>query len=304
MEMQQVRYFLAVAKTLNFTRAAEQCNVSQPALTRAIKLLEDELGGELIRREGRLSHLTDLGNRMLPLLRQCYESALTAKSLAQSIGKGDIATLSLAVSATLDLAMLMPLLAEMFRSFPGIQFKLRRGGAKAIAALLKNGDVDLAVGGPLGESWDRLEAWPMFNESFGVVVGPDHELARTNDLNLDIELIREERFLLHSAIDASDDDIARLGAAGINIANAHEVDSVSDLEVMLAANFGVALAPMTALNSPGLRRLHCEALDLHRTIAIYSVAGRHRSREVQTLLNLLRGTDWSGVNNAPLAPPV
>jgi len=68
MEMQQVRYFLAVSRTLNFTRAAEECNVTQPALTRAIKQLEDELGGELIRREGRNTHLTDLGNRMRPLL--------------------------------------------------------------------------------------------------------------------------------------------------------------------------------------------------------------------------------------------
>ena len=60
MEMHQIRYFLAVAQTLNFTRAAEQCNVSQPALTRAIQQLEDELAGPLIRREGKLSHLTDL----------------------------------------------------------------------------------------------------------------------------------------------------------------------------------------------------------------------------------------------------
>ena len=64
MEMKQVRYFVAVAETLNFTRAAEQCNVTQPALTRAIKQLEFELGGDLIRREGRNTHLTDLGNRM------------------------------------------------------------------------------------------------------------------------------------------------------------------------------------------------------------------------------------------------
>ena len=50
MEMHQVRYFLAVARTLNFTRAAEECNVAQPSLTRAIKLLEGELGGDLFRR--------------------------------------------------------------------------------------------------------------------------------------------------------------------------------------------------------------------------------------------------------------
>jgi LysR family hydrogen peroxide-inducible transcriptional activator len=61
MEMHQVRYFLAVADTLNFTRAAEQCHVSQPALTRAIQQLEEELGGLLLRRERKLTHWTDFG---------------------------------------------------------------------------------------------------------------------------------------------------------------------------------------------------------------------------------------------------
>ena len=51
MEMHQVRYFLAVTRTLNFTRAADECNVTQPSLTRAIKQLEGELGGDLFRRE-------------------------------------------------------------------------------------------------------------------------------------------------------------------------------------------------------------------------------------------------------------
>jgi DNA-binding transcriptional LysR family regulator len=78
MEMHQIRYFLAVARTLNFTRAAEECRVSQPALTRAIQQLEDEFCGKLLRREGKLSHLTELGDRMLPLVQQCYESALAA----------------------------------------------------------------------------------------------------------------------------------------------------------------------------------------------------------------------------------
>lgn len=61
MEMHQARYFFAVARQLNFTRAAEECHVAQPSLTRAIKLLEEELGGELFRRERNLSHLADLG---------------------------------------------------------------------------------------------------------------------------------------------------------------------------------------------------------------------------------------------------
>jgi len=78
MEMHQVRYFLAVARTLNFTRAAEECNVAQPSLTRAIRQLEGELGGDLFRRERPQAQLTELGQRMLPLLKQCYESAISA----------------------------------------------------------------------------------------------------------------------------------------------------------------------------------------------------------------------------------
>ena len=84
MEMHQVRYFLAVARTRNFTRAAEECNVSQPSLTRAIQKLEGELGGPLFRREHSLSHLTDLGRIMLPHLEQTYGAAQAAKSLAVS----------------------------------------------------------------------------------------------------------------------------------------------------------------------------------------------------------------------------
>ena len=66
MELHQVRYFLAVASTLNFTRAAEQCNVTQPALTKGVQKLEQELGGQLIYRERQLSQLTDLGKEVLP----------------------------------------------------------------------------------------------------------------------------------------------------------------------------------------------------------------------------------------------
>ena len=92
--MHHIRYFLALSETLNLTKAAERCNVSQPALSRAIKALETELGGELLRRERTLSHLTELGQRMLPMLRRCYETAFAAKMVAASIRKGETAPLS------------------------------------------------------------------------------------------------------------------------------------------------------------------------------------------------------------------
>ncbi len=87
MEMHQIRYFLAVSETLNFTRAAEKSHVSQPSLTRAIKLLEDELGGPLFHRERSNTHLTDLGQLMLPHLQQVLAEADAAKQRAHGFAK-------------------------------------------------------------------------------------------------------------------------------------------------------------------------------------------------------------------------
>lgn len=292
MEMQQVRYFIAVAKTLNFTRAAEECNVTQPALTRAIKLLEYELGGDLIRREGRHTHLTELGNKMLPILRQCHEAALAAKSLAKSVSKGDVSTLTIAVARSVDTALITGPLREMYPVFPGIQIKLKRGTASEIAAMLKSGDADIAMGGPLGETWDRLEAWPMFNESFDLIVGVDHPFAMRNAVELDVDLIREEQFLLLSGADLTDYELERLRTAGVNLGNAHEVESSNDMEAMVTAGFGIAVAPTHALRSAAVHHLNLSGLDVQRTVAVYTVAGRARSREANALLNLLRGKHW------------
>jgi DNA-binding transcriptional LysR family regulator len=88
MEMHQVRYVIAAAKHLNFTRAAEDCCVSQPSITRAIRELEYELGGALFRREYRHTHLTELGVRILPYLQKCYENVLSAKDIAISFKRG------------------------------------------------------------------------------------------------------------------------------------------------------------------------------------------------------------------------
>ncbi|MEO0912383.1 MAG: LysR family transcriptional regulator, partial [Pseudomonadota bacterium] len=80
MELHQLRYFLAVAETLNFTRAAEECGVSQPSLTRAIQKLEAEMGGPLFRREGRRTHLTELGRTVFPRFQQAVSLTELART--------------------------------------------------------------------------------------------------------------------------------------------------------------------------------------------------------------------------------
>src|SRR5258706_10420625 len=164
MEMHQVRYFLAAVSELNFTKAADKCNVSQPSLTRAVRQLEKELGGDLFRRERPHAQLTELGLRMLPLLKQCFDSALGARTLASSLKRGEIGALRLAISHTIDLALLVPHIAELARHFQGVELKFLRGAAAEVSEFLKRGDAELGLAAPIGEAWERLDAWPLFTE--------------------------------------------------------------------------------------------------------------------------------------------
>src|SRR3569833_1482091 len=124
MEMHQIRYFLAVCNTLNFTRAAEQCNGTQPALTRAIQKLEEELGGLLFRRERKLTHLTDLCNLVRPQLETILRQSEQARSTAQSFLQLRDAPLRLGVMCTIGPVRFVSFLSRFGADHPGVEVSL------------------------------------------------------------------------------------------------------------------------------------------------------------------------------------
>jgi DNA-binding transcriptional LysR family regulator len=293
MEMQQVRYFLALSNTLNFTRAAEECNVTQPALTRAIKNLEDELGGELIRRERHHSHLTELGRRMLPLLQQCFDAASSAKSLAKAVKSRDVAPLNVTISNSINIALLVSPFSELFRAYPGVHLKISRGSPAVVVEALKDGAAEIAIAGPLGHAWDRLDRWPLFDEKIELVVNSEHPLARRNESGVALNQLAGEPLLSRVDWETTEELSRCLNSSGLVSKAAHEVETDHDLLALLEANAGVGFVSMTAPRSPGVRRLRLLDVDISRTVAVYAVAGRLRSPVATTLLNLLRATDWS-----------
>ncbi len=247
MEMQQVRYFVALAGTLNFTKAADQCHVTQPVLTRAIKALEAEFGGELIRREGRATHLTALGLQMLPLLRQCHDSALSAKAVARSVSSGEKSSLSIGLSRTVDLNLIQTPLREVFRAMPNVRLNLKRGTGEELIELLKAGAIELAVSGPVVSQWDRLDQWQMFVEPFEILIGSNHRLAGRNAREIELETLGDCDFLIQTGSEIAGAAAERLVAMGVSIDKAHQVDTDRDLAELVEANVGVALAPRSLL---------------------------------------------------------
>ncbi len=294
MEMHQVRYFLAVARTQNFTRAADECNVTQPSLTRAIKQLEYELGGDLFLRERPASQLTELGQRMRPFLQQCYNAATEARSVATSFKAGEVGALKLALSRTIDLSLLLPFLSEMSRVFKGIEFKFLRGDAHDVIEFMKKGDAELGVAATRSDDWDRLDIWPLFEEPFDLAVSNAHPLAGKSGVKL--AQLKGQRFLRRAYCEHTDQIGAKLKESAVDNGGYHEISSERDLMKLTESGVGIAILPSSTATSVEAKRIPIEDLELNRTIFLYGIAGRQRSAIASTMAKLLRAADWSKIS--------
>jgi DNA-binding transcriptional LysR family regulator len=291
MEMHQVRYFLAVARTLNFTKAAEECNVAQPSLTRAIKLLEGEFAGDLFRRERPHAMLTPLGERMYPLLKQCYDSAQSARALAAMINQGEVGVLKIAVASSIELNLIVSEVTELRKSVSEIELKILRGTGAQVVAYLKSGEAEMAIGTSIGAAWDRLDSWKLFDESFDMLFSRSHRLASQESIGLDD--LKPERFLLRNHCERCADLAKLLVENGLNADHRHEVSSDQDLVALLDANLGIGFLPRTVTTPPSLVRVTVPALKMERTVCLYGVAGRQRTPIATTFMKMLRAAKWS-----------
>ena len=190
MEMHQVRYFLAVCETLNFTRAAELCNISQPALKRAVHKLEEELGGLLLRRENSLTHLTGFGQLVRPYLEQMMAQAEAAKSTAMQFLRMGSAPINLGVMCTVGPMRFMSFLAEFHIAHPGCEVTLIEGVPGHLAELLLDGKLNLAVMAQPEAFSDRLEVCPLYRERFCVAFPMGHRFREKNRVRIP-EVARE-----------------------------------------------------------------------------------------------------------------
>src|SRR5690349_15848390 len=120
MELHEIRYFLAVCETRNFTRAAEACNVTQPALTRAIQKLEAELGGLLFTRERSNTHLTELGRVLLPHLQEVATRTEVARQSARRFLRLEEAQLRIGIMCTIGPMCFVGFLSRFRADHPGV----------------------------------------------------------------------------------------------------------------------------------------------------------------------------------------
>ena len=299
MEMHQIRYFLAVARSLSFTRAAEQCNVAQPSLTRAIQKLEDELGGLLLHRERQNTHLTELGRLMLPHLERTYVAAQAAKELARGVSKGDMAHLRLGILETVSVEVLTGLLESLNTCLNGFELTLVRLPHRELASRALEGDFDLVFLSDAVELPERMRSWSLFREGSRLVVPQGHPLARKDSIALD-DLAGTE---VIDQIDCADHERFKFACASkdIPVRFRHRVRGTDELQRLVRSGFGLGVLPASIPLIDGLVMRPFAETAPERNVAVAVVAGRPFQTATEACLRLARAGDWGGaVRLSPL----
>jgi LysR family hydrogen peroxide-inducible transcriptional activator len=177
MEMQQLRYVVAVARTANFSRAAELCHVSQPSLSQQIKKLEDELGERLFDRMKRQAKLTSHGETFLRRAIRILEEVDAVKreaTEAQDLLRG---TLTIGVLPTIAPYLLPEVMAEFTENFPGVEIVVQEDTTARLLKLALDYEIDFALASQPMQN-QRLEVKGLFSEELLLALPPGHPLTR------------------------------------------------------------------------------------------------------------------------------
>ena len=291
MEMHQVRYFLALADQLNFTRASELCNVTQPSLSRAIKLLEEELGGPLFRRERETTHLTDLGHLVRPHLQSVYDHSKMAKRLSRDFAKKW--PLKLGIMTTISPDEMVDLIGNIRAGHPEVELRLCDASAKELRARLLTGDLEVAIYALPGEDPDeRIHAIPLFREQMVLAVHRGHRLAKTGAFPA--REMDGETYIHRMNCEFAGYADQILEQKGVTCKPVYWSERDDWTLAMVAAGLGFAFMPVNMVKHPGVVALPVVEPEFWRQVSLVSVRGCRYSPAVGSLVREAMRKSWFG----------
>ncbi|MER6179710.1 LysR substrate-binding domain-containing protein [Streptomyces sp. NPDC001652] len=292
MQFQQLQYFVAVAETRHFTRAADLVHVAQPSLSQQIKALERELGADLFQRARGNITLTDAGEALLPLARRILADADTARHEVQELVQLRGGRVRLGATPSLCTGLLPDVLRAFHDRYPGIRLLIEEGGSHDLVRELARGALDLAlVVLPLPTPSPALTTVELLREDLVVVSspeapapgGPTRRTVRIADLE------GERLVMFRHGYDLRELTVAACRAEGFEPDFAVEGGEMDAVLGFVRAGLGVAVVPrmVAARTGRGLRVTPLARPGLHRTIALAhrsDVAPPRAARELQRML--------------------
>ena len=298
MQLQQLVYFLAVARTRHFTRAAELAHVAQPSLSKQIHSLERELGTELFHRARGNVTLTPAGEVLVPFARRILADVETARLQVHELAELRQGRLRLGATPSLCTGSLADALARFHACYPGIQLIIDESGSRDLVRQLAEGAIDLAViTSPLQRRDPTLDTVPILREQLTVAVPANMDLDfdsfRIDDLR-DRPLV-----MFREGYDLRSMTLAACQRAGFQPRFAVEGGEMDAVLSFVEAGLGIAVVPSMVLPSrPKLRGVPFIPPVPVRTIALAHRTDVHPTRAAaefrSTLLQLLSSAHAQG----------
>lgn len=287
MELHQLRYFCAVARAGNFTRAAEEQHVAQPSLSQQIRKLEDELGAKLFDRFPRFARLTRFGKAFLPkagaILRQVGE----ARTEIQEMSSGEAGTVIVGVIPTIAPYLLGPILASFARRHPAVSISVTEEITPVLLEHLHNGRVDLVVLA-LPVRGEELLCEELFQEPLFAAVPQRHRLAKRKSISL--AEIRDEPFLLLKEGHCfRENALSVCRRSHVHPTIVFESGQFFTILSMVATGMGVSVVPAMAVErQAGCRFLRISDHRAFRSVGLAQLKHRFMTRAQSALVEHLR----------------
>jgi DNA-binding transcriptional LysR family regulator len=260
MELRHLRYFLAVAEELNFTRAAKRLNIAQPPLTQQIKALEAEMGVTLFDRTRYRVELTDAGRSFVPQVARILADVRNAVLIAKQAAAGEVGHVRIGFTES---ASFNPLVTATFRSFraayPEVELSLEESPSTVLATALREGRIDAAFVRPPLRTGEGIALHLIDEEEMVVAIPSNHPLAQRPDL--DIRDLAEETFVLYPRTERpglADTVIAACEKAGFAPKVKQYTPQLSSTINLVAASLGISIVPRS------MRGLQPEAVTYKR----------------------------------------
>jgi len=292
MEMFQIRYMLAASRTLNFTRAATECNVSQPALTKAIKTLEGELGAPLFHREGKRLRISEFGQSILPHLRQILSEADVAQNLAENYRLLNKVPLRLGVMSTVGHVRLSRFLAKFQKDHEGVEVSVTEAPISELKQKLEDGDIDLAVLNPLDGLGESFRLHHLYSERYIVIFPPGHRLGQLNAVKL--ADLSGEPYVDRLACELREMVMEVCESREVDLYARFRSEREDWVQAMVLARIGFAFMPEYSVTLPELMQRPLVEPEVTRNISLAHVPGRKFSPAAAAMMRAAQSFDWPG----------
>jgi DNA-binding transcriptional LysR family regulator len=276
MELDHVEAFVAIVRHGGFTRASAALHLSQPAISRRIRLLEAELGAPLFERLPGGPLLTEAGRVFLPHAEALLASMRDGAEAVAAL-EGESGAVTLALVGTLASTALTARLKRFREGHPRIDLRIRTALSAEVSALVRRGDANLGLryhGDP------ELDAEVVYEEPLLPVCAPDHPLANAGSARQ----LAGQRWI---GFPSSGPLERVLAASGLDDAERVAIDSLTAQKRMVEAGFGLALLPESALDEGSLRVLDVAALRTSQPVVLVRRRGAFESGAVRALREVL-----------------